>query len=255
MPVSRLSTTNRIDLVTFDLYDTLVEMDATRWHRFGRAMQAVGFAADDDLLRTIDRAAEDYYTIENGRSPIRERSPEGKAGFWIEYTRIYLEAAGAPADPETVARVRQHFVDEIGNSGWTYSMFDDVMLAVQRLEAAGVKRAVISNADADVTAFCLRMGFAPHMDIIVTSALVGYEKPDQRTFFAALDPLGIGPEHALHVGDQALSDVSGSRAIGMQAALIDRYGRHGDDEHIGAIIVQSLTELVDLVLEHNQSIG
>jgi putative hydrolase of the HAD superfamily len=74
---------------------------------------------------------------------------------------------------------------------------------------------VISNADADITEFCLHLGFARHMDLIVTSALVGWEKPDARTFFAALDPLGVAPEAAIHIGDQAHSDVAGARAIGM----------------------------------------
>lgn len=252
MPHFAISTDKRIDLVTFDLYDTLVEMDDPRWSRFGRAMRSVGFDVDTTSLRHIDRAAEDYYTIENGREPIRGRTDELREQFWIEYARIYLEAAGAPNDCETVIRVRQHFVDEIAHSGWTYTMFDDVIPALQRLEVAGIKRAVISNADADVTSFCLRTGFAPHMDIIVTSALVGFEKPDPRTFHAALDPLEVLPERALHVGDQVLSDVSGSLAIGMRAALIDRYQRHRDDEHEQTIVVRSLTELVDLVLEHNQ---
>lgn len=254
MPNSLASLSSRIDLVTFDLYDTLVEMDDPRWNRFGRAMERVGFVADRSFLRRIDRAAEDYYTIENGREPIRERANDLREEFWLEYARVYLEAAGAPTDRDTVIQVRQHFVDEIANSGWTYTMFDDVMPAMQRLEAAGIKRAVISNADADVTAFCLQMGFAPHMDLIVTSALVGFEKPDPRTFHAALDPLGIAPERALHVGDQALSDVSGSLAIGMQAALIDRYQRHREDEHERTTVVRSLTELVDLVLDHNRRI-
>ena len=249
-----LSDTGRIDLVTFDLYDTLVEMDVPRWERFARAMQAVGFAADPLHLRHVDRAAEDYYTIENGQIPIRDRPLEEQDEFRLIYTEKYLEAAGAPTDRQTVQQVRQHFVDEISTNGWIYSMFDDVIPSLERLEAARIKRAVVSNADADVTAFCLKLGFAEHMDLIVTSALVGYEKPDARTFFAALDPLGIAPANALHVGDQALSDVVGSLAIGMQAALIDRYQRHRDDEHEGAVVVRSLTELVDIVLEHNAQI-
>jgi HAD superfamily hydrolase (TIGR01549 family) len=240
--------------VTFDLYDTLVEASSPRWDRFGRAMAVVGLEADPVLLRHVDRAAEDFFTIENGATPIRDRSVEEQEQFRIEYTRIYLEAAGVKADPETVLAVRRHFVDEIDNHGWTYDMFEDVIPSLERLESAGIKRAVVSNADADVTEFCLKMGFAPHMDLIVTSALVGFEKPDPRTFHAALDPLGVPPERALHVGDQALSDVVGSRAIGMHAALLDRYHRHDNDDHNWTLVVHSLPELVDLVIQHNSAL-
>jgi putative hydrolase of the HAD superfamily len=249
--LERIAGTERIDLVTFDLYDTLVEASSPRWDRFGRAMAAVGLEVDPETLRHVDRAAEDYFTIENGARPIRDRTPDEQEAFRLEYTRIYLEAAGVRADPDTVLAVRRHFVDEIDNHGWTYEMFDDVIPALQRLEAAGVKRAVVSNADADVTDFCLKMGFALHMDLIVTSALVGYEKPDPRTFHAALDPLGVVPGRALHLGDQALSDVVGAKAIGMHAALLDRYHRHDNDDHAGTLVVHSLSELVDHVLEHN----
>lgn len=240
-----------IRLVTFDLYDTLVEADPPRWVRFARAAELAGLAADADRFREADRIAEDYYTLENGRLPIRDRSERGVEQFRLNYNTRMLEAAGLPHDPETSHRVREIYVGEIDAVGWNYRVFDDVTPALETLERHGVKRAVISNADADVTSFCLHMGFSRHMDLIVTSALVGWEKPDKRTFFAALDPLEVASEDALHVGDQALSDVAGARAIGMAAALIDRYDRHEEDEH-DAFRVRSLTELADAVVAHNR---
>lgn len=243
-----------ITLVTFDLYDTLVEADPPRWARFGRALERAGMPVAPERIVQADRHAEDHYTIENGRYPIRDRTPEEVAQFRLSQARAYLEALGLPVDGDTVRTVQRYFVDETSTRGWEYRVFDDVSPALERLAARGIGRAVISNADADVTHFCLSMGFAAHMDLIVTSALVGWEKPDPRTFFAALDPLDVAPEDALHIGDQALSDVKGARAIGMSAAIIDRYGRHRDGEH-PAIRVRSLTELADLVVAHNGRLG
>ena len=97
------------------------------------------------------------------------------------------------------------------------------------------------------------MGFASNMDLIVTSALVGWEKPDKRTFFAALNPLDVHPNNAIHIGDQPLSDVKGAWAIGMHAALIDRYDRHEDGEH-DALRVRSLVELSEAVIAHNTAL-
>lgn len=240
-----------IELVTFDLYDTLVEAETPRWVRFARATERAGIPASAAVFRQADRVAEDYYTVENGALPIRDRAPEDVEAFRIAYTSTMLEAAGLPHDAETSRKVREIYVGELDATGWNYRVFDDVIPALTRLEAAGIKRAVISNADADVTEFCLQLGFAKHMDLIVTSALVGWEKPDKRTYFAALEPLGVTPSDALHIGDQALSDVVGARAIGMGAALIDRYNRHAEDEHEGTLLVSSLTDLADLVIAHN----
>ncbi|HYI24205.1 MAG TPA: HAD family hydrolase, partial [Thermomicrobiales bacterium] len=172
-----------IALVTFDLYDTLVEAEIPRWVRFAKAATQAGLHGDAMTFRTADRVAEDYFTIENGRIPIRDRSPEDMEAFRVTYTAKMLEAAGLAHDLQMARRVREIYVGELDAQGWNYRVFDDVMPALTMLEAAGIRRAVISNADADITQFCLHLGFARHMDLIVTSALVGWEKPDARTFF------------------------------------------------------------------------
>ena len=252
--MTSIHTDGPIRLVTFDLYDTLVEADPPRWVRFAAAAKAAGLNGDADAFRSADRVAEDFYTIENGQRPIRDRSPEEIEVFRLTYTARMLEAAGLRHDLDTAGRVREIYVGELDSAGWNYRVFDDVMPALALLEEHDVKRAVISNADADVTNFCLHLGFSKHMDLIVTSALVGWEKPDSRTYFAALKPLGVATEDAIHIGDQALSDVIGARAIGMGAAIIDRYARHRGDEH-DAIRVTSLLELAEMVVAHNADIG
>lgn len=240
-----------IELVTFDLYDTLVEANPPRWERFAVALERAGMPVDVESVLHADRQGEDHYTIENGRYPIRDRAEEEVQQFRLDQAAAYLRALNLPTDPATVRSVQRHFWDETQNhGGWAYRAFEEVPEVMDCLEHHGIKRAIISNADADVTRFCLQMGFASHMDVIVTSALVGWEKPDSRTFRAALEPLGVEPGAALHVGDQALSDVSGARAIGMAAAIIDRYGRHADDEH-PALRVSSLMQLAECVVEYN----
>lgn len=251
--MTKLATDRPVRLVTFDLYDTLVEADPPRWERFAAAARLGGISAAAGTFLAADRIAEDFYTLENGRNPIRDRSPGEIEQFRIDYTARMLEAADLPHDTGTALRVRDIYRGEIDAAGWNYRAFDDVLPALDRLEQNGVARAVISNADADVTAFCLHMGFAKHMNLIVTSALVGWEKPDPRTFFAALDPLEIAPEYAVHVGDQPLSDIAGARAIGMTAVLIDRYDRHCESE-LDVLRVRSLTELAEAVIEHNRDL-
>lgn len=243
-----------VELVTFDLYDTLVEAEPPRWDRFRNALGEAGFPVSrEDVLRA-DREAEDFYTLENGRLPIRDRQEDEVQQFRLAQTRVYLETLGLATDEETIRSVQQRFRDETQNhGGWTYRAFDEIPEVLALLEREGIKRAVISNADADVTRFCLQMGFAKQMDLIVTSALVGWEKPDRRTFFAALEPLDVEPRRAIHIGDQPMSDVLGARQVGMAAALIDRYDRFADDE-VDALRVRSLMELAEQVVRHNASI-
>jgi FMN phosphatase YigB (HAD superfamily) len=55
---------------------------------------------------------------------------------------------------------------------------------------------------------------------------VGVPKPHPRTFQAALEPLGVAPARALHVGDLRRTDVAGARELGMVAVRIR--ARHDD---------------------------
>lgn len=236
-----------VDLVTFDLYDTLIELKPPRWERLAGVARKQGIEADVLALREADRIAEDYFTIENGTTPIRDRSWEEREAFRLELLRRWLEAADMPHDPETVKALRQAYISEFDEMSdhHHYRLFEDVMPALRSLRKAGIKTALISNADQDVTVIALHFQFATLMDLIVTSALVGYEKPDARTFYAALEPLEVEPSRALHVGDQPKSDVVGARGVGMDAVLIDRYHRHNDPD---IPTVNSLTELAEKVV-------
>ena len=242
-----LTENGEIDLVTFDLYDTLIELNPPRWERLTAAAREHGIDADPLVLRDADRLAEDYFTVENGRLPIRDRDANERRAFRLELMRRWLEAAGLPHDPETTRKIRETYISEFEEvpNHLHYRLFDDVLPALRTLRRAGVKTALISNADKDVTVVAVHFDFAPLMDLIVTSALVGYEKPDPRTYYAALEPLQVEPERAVHVGDQPKSDIVGARGVGMGAVLIDRYDRHNG---VAVPKVTSLTELADLVV-------
>jgi len=236
-----------LQLITFDLYDTLIELDPPRWERLATILNWRDIEANVTALREADRIAEDYYTAENGKWPIRDRSKAERDAFRVEHMSRWLAAAGLPHDRATAQAVRAEYISEFEEvtDQRHYRVFPDVLPALERLRAAGLKTAVISNADADVTAFCTHFAFADQMDVIVTSALVGWEKPDPRTFQAAYEPLGVDPADALHIGDQPGSDVVGALNVGMRAALIDRYQRHSDAT---VLAVPTLLDLADRVL-------
>ena len=246
-----------VRLVTFDLYDTLIELKPRRWERLQAALRRIDVAADAEALKWGDVAAEDYFTIENGRWPIRDRSVDEQHAFRLEHLRVWLAAAGITLEGERLERLLDVYRAEFDAHarGGAYHPFEEVVPALVRLREAGVKRAIISNADADITELCTRLAFAHEMDAIITSALVGWEKPDPRTFHAALDhpQVRVAAEDAIHIGDQPKSDVVGSIAIGMRAALIDRYHRHSEGH--GAVIVPTLLTLSDAVVRHNQRLA
>src|SRR3954453_17552076 len=250
-----------IQLVTFDLYDTLIELVPPRWERLVKALRSLGIEADDEALKQGDLAGEDYWTEMNTLHPMRDRPDEERGRIRDEFIRRWLAVAGIEVSDTEATVIRHAYRAEYEQPAHAaipglidgYRTFGDVNRTMQRLREAGVLTAVISNADADVTEFCTRLQFAHEMDLIVTSALIGYEKPDVRTFRAALDPLGIDASRALHIGDQPRSDVVGALATGMRAPLIDRYARHRADDHTVPVFL-TLDSLVDHVLTVNKQV-
>jgi len=255
---TRLMAARPIELVTFDLYDTLIELHPTRWSRLHAALSTLGIGASLERLSTADVTAEDYYTRENTILPIRDRSAEDRLAFRLSYMRNWLDAAGVAYDEPLLQRIRSSYQAEFESPavettiGFGYRVFPDVISTMRALRNSGVKTAVISNADADVTELCLHFAFAQEMDLVVTSALVGWEKPDVRTYRAALEPLGVEASGALHIGDQPRSDVVGALAVGMRAALIDRYTRHDRAQH-NVPVFRDFAELIRYVESANSA--
>lgn len=87
---------------------------------------------------------------------------------------------------------------------------------LERLRDAGLRLAVISNADGRVARFLERAGLADLFELILDSGELGVEKPDPRIFRLALDRLGLEPDEAVFVGDTWEVDVLGARAAGIR---------------------------------------
>jgi putative hydrolase of the HAD superfamily len=86
-----------------------------------------------------------------------------------------------------------------------------------------------------------RIGLAPYLDGVVTSAEVGARKPDPAIFERALGLAGVPASVALHVGDTLVEDVAGAQNAGIEPVLIVRDGGAASDR---VRTIRSLLELV-----------
>lgn len=89
---------------------------------------------------------------------------------------------------------------------------------------------IISNSNGTLKEKLVRIGLAPYFDVVLDSRVEGVEKPDPRLFRIALDRTRAHADRSLHVGDLYHVDVTGARAAGMHAALLDPGDLHGDKQ-------------------------
>lgn len=165
---------------------------------------------------------------------------------------FYKEHAHEGADEESLAALRARCAEilsweldrevpvEVMMDSIRFRAYPDAEPALRELRDAGLRIVCVSNWDISLGEVLERCGLAPYMDGIVSSAAAGVRKPDPAIFVAALDPLGLGPVDAVHVGDTPEEDVEGARAAGIEAILLDRSGEGGD--------ITSLSELPARVL-------
>jgi HAD superfamily hydrolase (TIGR01509 family) len=106
--------------------------------------------------------------------------------------------------------------------GLRFDAYPDARPALLGARAAGARIVVVSNWDVSLADVLERVGLAPLLDGVVTSAAVGAAKPAPEIFAHALGVAGVGAEHALHVGDTLDEDVRGAAACGIRAVLLRR---------------------------------
>ena len=107
-----------------------------------------------------------------------------------------------------------------------------ILEALDRLTAAGVRTALVSDAGADDVYCWARSPLRERLHAVVFSYEVGVRKPDPRIYRHALDALGARPEDALFVGDGGSDEHRGARAVGMRAVFVTRFLRQWWPEKI-----------------------
>ncbi len=102
--------------------------------------------------------------------------------------------------------------------------YPDAIATLQALHRRGLHIGLISNADDDglVQRAVKRLGFAPYLNPVISSAGAKWRKPDPRIFLLVADEWQLPPDEIAMVGDVPAVDILGAHRAGMRGILIDR---------------------------------
>lgn len=115
-----------------------------------------------------------------------------------------------------------------------FEAYPDARGVLIRARQEGARIVVVSNWDVSLHEVLERVGLAPLVDGVVTSAAVGAAKPAPAIFAHALALAGVAPERAIHVGDSLDEDVRGAAACGIRPVFLRRDGGPGASGPPGA---------------------
>jgi putative hydrolase of the HAD superfamily len=161
--------------------------------------------------------------------------------WWAETNLTFQRAfEGVGFNPhrarELAGLVRQYYVNPS-----RFKLYDDVLPTLITLQEKGWKQGILSNHVPELANIVNTIGLSPFIDLCISSAVSGYEKPNPLAFKDALRLAG-NPEKVWMVGDSQAADVIGAEAVGIKAILVRKPNATGIKHY-----ATNLSEVINII--------
>ncbi len=125
--------------------------------------------------------------------------------------------------------------------------FDGVEDVLLELKRRSIGLGVISNWDCTARDIISAAGLIEYFDHLVISCEVHCNKPDSRIFSLALQKASVEADRCMYVGDNYYDDCLGSRKVGMDALIINRFGSLGVEEIDDCHLIHRLSDIFNYI--------
>ena len=143
------------------------------------------------------------------------RDPEA---WWDNMCTVFERAyIMSEFSPESMCLCKRS--EETPCSSGALQPYEDTMETLKYIRESGYKNIILSNHIPELPEIVESLGLMEYIDICISSANVGFEKPNSRIFRQAIE-LADNPQEAWMVGDNLMADVRGAEAVGMRAILV-----------------------------------
>jgi len=215
------------DAVLLDAFGTLIDVHEPARRLRRTLLERIGVAVTEEAAAEAFAAEAGYYAAH-----CHEGSDGARlADLYRRCAAVILDRLGIDRDPaEAVAALRESIA---------FVAYPDAAPTIAGIAGAGLKLAVVSNADCSLPSMLREAGL--EITPVFDSASTGSSKPDPEIFHRALRSLGTSAERTLHVGDTPAADGAGARAAGVHVRILDRSGGGGTGT------ISALTDLLPLI--------
>ena len=169
---------------------------------------------------TVEKAARPVWESlrRHIRQNIEHRTEEELTDFKRRNAEITAEALDVEAPREVLTEVADRRI--------SFNPYPESVRVLEELRDIGLRLYVVSNWDLFLEDVLSELGWMRYFESVVTSAVVGVEKPECGIFEEALRVSDRSDEPGLvvHVGNDPVSDIRGAAEAGLDAILIDRKG-------------------------------
>lgn len=231
-----------VKAIFFDVGITLVYPHPSFPELFSETLRAEGHHVDPATVREALADISKRFADASRDGNLWSTSTERSRAFWLALYRDSVEKVGVKDDVDLLAESLYSTFSDPAN----YRLHPDVLPTLERLRAAGVPMAVISNFEEWLEHLLETLDVTRYFPVRVISGVEGVEKPDPKIFEIALERMGVGAEGSVYVGDNPFFDVEAAEGVGMLPVLIDRQGRYPDHPGIRITSLEDLPEAIRL---------
>jgi HAD superfamily hydrolase (TIGR01549 family) len=212
-----------IRAVLFDLDDTLVD------HRHASAAAIAGVRERFSALQSrdlADLARENQRILDSMHHEVASGARDVGDARIERYRRLFAYAGHGPERASAAAELHRRLYH--ANRRCVEGALELVTLLHSRLKIGVVTNNTVAEQEEKLATF----GFAPHVDVLVTSEEAGFAKPDARIFALALERLGCDAYETVMIGDAWVQDVLGATGAGIRTLWLNRQGLPHPDSSV-----------------------
>jgi len=208
-----------LKVVLFDFGSTLIYTKdpwPPFYERADRAMQQVlqqaGISLDIKAFSSANETFLDAYYAYRGESLVEKTT--------FSALQEVLQQKGFQDVPGTVVRAALDAMYSVTQQNWYLE--SDTLPTLASLREHGYRLGMVSNTsdDENVQQLLDRWGLRPFFESILTSAMCGIRKPDERIFRLALEHFGVPAGQVAMVGDSLEADIFGANQLGIYSIWI-----------------------------------
>ncbi|MBQ5769599.1 MAG: HAD family hydrolase [Clostridia bacterium] len=124
--------------------------------------------------------------------------------------------------------------------------YPDACDTLTELKARGYRLGIIANQNPGLEKRLEDWGLQQYFDVIVSSAEIGYAKPEREIFEKAFEMAGCTAEESVMVGDRLDNDMLPAKEIGMKTVWMKSGLAKYQTSEIADFQIQSLGELKEI---------
>ncbi len=231
--------------VIFDLGGTIIARSGN-WERANAQalrqwLLSRGYPIDEGFVEVLVAEREATFA---GRAGTREVRAE-------EALRPVLTRYGTATYPAVLVAAEAAFFEPELQA---MRLLPGALELLERLDARGLRLGLASNASSHylILEGCRRLELDRYLDPVISSAAVGWGKPDSRMFEAILAQWGCPPSAAVMVGDTVEADIVGAQRMGLRTILLTAERRADEPvevEGVRADMIAATLAEVGFILE------